>query len=77
MGITKLKVENRFIDYFRAKTEIYQGMSLIDNKLGGTTPLDLIVDFKKEPIAVRRIRGGCFCRGRARRGGPLTGFPMS
>jgi predicted RND superfamily exporter protein len=47
LGITKLKVENRFIDYFREKTEIYQGMSLIDRKLGGTTPLDLIVDFKQ------------------------------
>jgi predicted RND superfamily exporter protein len=45
IGITKLKVENRFIDYFREKTEIFQGMSLIDRKLGGTTPLDLIVDF--------------------------------
>jgi predicted RND superfamily exporter protein len=51
IGITKLKVENRFIDYFSKKTEIYQGMSLIDNKLGGTTPLDLIVDYKMEPIA--------------------------
>ena len=51
IGITKLKVENRFIDYFSKKTEIFQGMSLIDNKLGGTTPLDLIVDFKKEPVA--------------------------
>ncbi|MDX2433855.1 MAG: efflux RND transporter permease subunit [Desulfobacterales bacterium] len=50
MGITKLKVENRFIDYFREKTEISQGMSLIDSKLGGTTPLDLIVDFKIEPV---------------------------
>ena len=49
MGITKLKVENRFIDYFRQKTEIYQGMSLIDRKLGGTTPLDLIIDFDIEP----------------------------
>lgn len=48
VGITKLRVENRFIDYFREKTEIYQGMSLIDRKLGGTTPLDLIVDFKEE-----------------------------
>ncbi len=46
IGITKLKVENRFIDYFRKKTEIFQGMSLIDQKLGGTTPLDLIIDFK-------------------------------
>ena len=50
MGITKLKVENRFVDYFREKTEIFQGMSLIDRKLGGTTPLDLIVDFEKEPV---------------------------
>jgi uncharacterized protein len=46
IGMTKLKVENRFIDYFREKTEIFQGMSLIDQKLGGTTPLDLIIDFK-------------------------------
>jgi hypothetical protein len=51
-GIARLKVENKFIDYFREKTEIFQGMSLIDRKLGGTTPLDLIVDFKvaTEPL---------------------------
>ncbi len=48
VGIAKLKVENRFIDYFREKTEIYQGMKVIDRKLGGTTPLDLIIDFKEE-----------------------------
>ncbi|MEN8134522.1 MAG: MMPL family transporter [Thermodesulfobacteriota bacterium] len=48
VGITRLKVDNRFIDYFREKTEIYQGMSLIDRKLGGTTPLDLVIDFKLE-----------------------------
>jgi len=46
VGITRLRVENRFIDYFREKTAIFQGMSLIDRKLGGTTPLDLIVDFE-------------------------------
>jgi predicted RND superfamily exporter protein len=46
VGIGKLKVDNRFIDYFREKTEIYQGLSLIDQKLGGTTPLDLIIDFE-------------------------------
>ncbi|MBC8317475.1 MAG: RND family transporter [Desulfobulbaceae bacterium] len=45
VGISRLKVENRFIDYFREKTEIFQGMSLIDQKLGGTTPLDLVIDF--------------------------------
>ncbi|MFC1844098.1 RND family transporter [Thermodesulfobacteriota bacterium] len=50
LGISKLKVENRFIDYFREKTEIFQGMSLVDRKLGGTTPLDLIVNFETEPM---------------------------
>ena len=44
VGISLLTVENRFIDYFKKSTEIYQGMSLIDRKLGGTTPLDVIVD---------------------------------
>jgi predicted RND superfamily exporter protein len=43
-GTTRLTVENRFIDYFRKSTEIYKGMSLIDRELGGTTPLDVIVD---------------------------------
>ena len=42
-GIAKLEVENRFIDYFRADTEIYQGMEVIDTALGGTTPLDIII----------------------------------
>lgn len=44
-GTSKLKVENSFIDYFKKETEIYKGMKLIDNKLGGTTPLDIIIDF--------------------------------
>jgi predicted RND superfamily exporter protein len=43
-GIFRLTVENRFIDYFKENTEIYQGMVLIDRQLGGTTPLDVIVD---------------------------------
>ncbi len=47
-GTTKLKVENSFIDYFKKDTEIYKGMKLIDDKLGGTTPLDIIINFKKE-----------------------------
>jgi len=45
IGITKLEVENSFINYFDKKTEIYKGMKLIDNKLGGTTPLDVIIKF--------------------------------
>ncbi len=43
-GVFRLTVENRFIDYFKESTEIYQGMVLIDQQLGGTTPLDVIVD---------------------------------
>ena len=45
MGITKLKVENSFINYFKKDSEIYQGLKLIDRSLGGTTSLDVIVDF--------------------------------
>ena len=45
IGITKLEVENSFINYFDKKTEIYKGMKLIDDELGGTTPLDVIVKF--------------------------------
>jgi len=45
IGITKLEVENSFINYFDQKTEIYKGMKLIDDKLGGTTPLDVIIKF--------------------------------
>ncbi|MCG8325941.1 MAG: MMPL family transporter [Thiotrichales bacterium] len=45
IGITRLKVENSFINYFSDKTEIYQGLKLIDEKLGGTTPLDVIIRF--------------------------------
>ena len=43
-GISQLQVENRFIDYFRSHTEIHQGLLLIDKKLGGTTPLEIILN---------------------------------
>jgi uncharacterized protein len=45
VGLSRLRVENSFIDYFKESTEIYQGMALIDRRLGGTTPLDVIVQF--------------------------------
>ena len=48
VGITKLEVENSFINYFDKETEIYKGMKLIDKELGGTTPLDVIVKFPKK-----------------------------
>ncbi len=45
LGISKLEVENSFINYFSKKTEIYKGMKLIDEELGGTTPLEVILKF--------------------------------
>jgi predicted RND superfamily exporter protein len=45
LGISQLRVENCFIDYFGKNTEIYQGMKVIDQRLGGTTPFDVIADF--------------------------------
>ena len=44
IGLSKLRVENSFIDYFRKSTEIYQGMSLFDEKLGGTLSFDVVVN---------------------------------
>ena len=49
-GISKLEVENSFINYFNKKTEIYRGMKLIDDKLGGTTPLDVILKFPQKDL---------------------------
>jgi len=44
-GMTHLRVENSFVNYFSKNTEIYQGLKLIDDELGGTTPLDVIIKF--------------------------------
>ena len=52
VGLAQLKVENSFIDYFREKTEIFQGMTLFDEKLGGTLSFDVIVDLPDEPEGV-------------------------
>ena len=43
IGISRLQVENRFIDFFDSETEIYQGMELVDAQLGGTIPLEIII----------------------------------
>ena len=45
LGIRKLQVENCFINYFKSNTEIHQGMKVLDQQLGGTTPLDVVIDF--------------------------------
>lgn len=46
-GISRLEVENRFIDYFHESTEIYRGMEVIDAELGGTIPLEIMIDLKQ------------------------------
>ena len=50
VGITKLEVENSFINYFDEETEIYKGMKKIDDDLGGTTPLNIILKFPTKKI---------------------------
>ena len=56
IGISRLRVENCFIDYFRPTTEIYRGMKVIDEQFGGTTPLDVIVEFDG-PAAPEAVEG--------------------
>ncbi len=55
IGISTLKVENSFIDYFKHTTEIYRGLKFIDQKLGGTTPFDVILKFKKKKIEDTKV----------------------
>ena len=54
-GALNLKVENSFIDYFKQDTDIYKGMKLIDQKLGGTTPLDVVITFKENSDEIQKI----------------------
>jgi len=51
-GVTKLEVENRFVDYFKSDSEIHQGLSVIDRQLGGTVTLDIILDADKNIVDV-------------------------
>ncbi len=50
IGILKLEVENSFINYFDKETEIYKGMKKIDDDLGGTTPLNIIIKFPSKQL---------------------------
>lgn len=49
-GITQITVENRFIDYFKSDTELYQGLIFIDQELGGTVPLEVLLE---APVATK------------------------
>lgn len=51
-GISKLVVENRFVDYFKDDSEIHQGLSVIDRQLGGTVTLDIILDAEKNTVEI-------------------------
>ena len=50
LGATRLTVENSFVDYFGKDTEIYRGLALIDRELGGTTPLEVVLDLDEDRI---------------------------
>ena len=56
LGISRLIVENSFINYFKDTTEIYKGMKIIDERLGGTTPLDVIVELDKPQTTVPKVQ---------------------
>lgn len=57
-GARKLEVENSFVSYFHKDTEIHQGLSLIDQKLGGTTPLDIVLKFPPEQASAAGTAAG-------------------
>ena len=58
LGMRKLDVENSFVSYFHQDTEIHQGLELIDQKLGGTTPLDVILKFPPDAGEAANSDGG-------------------
>ena len=51
-GASKLIVENSFINYFKKDTDIYKGMKIIDQELGGTTPLDIVLTFEDDALTI-------------------------
>ena len=50
LGVSRLTVENSFVDYFSEDTEIYRGLEVIDRELGGTTPLEVVLDLDEDRI---------------------------
>ena len=50
LGVSRLTVENSFVDYFSEDTEIYRGLALIDRELGGTTPLEVVLELDEDRI---------------------------
>ncbi|NNL83376.1 MAG: MMPL family transporter [Winogradskyella sp.] len=50
IGISQITVENRFIDYFKKTTDIYQGLELVDQELGGTVPLEVMLEVDPDQV---------------------------
>ena len=50
-GISKLRVENSFVNYFKESSDIKKGLLVIDEKLGGTLPLEVVLKFQKPEIS--------------------------
>ncbi|QJR82302.1 MMPL family transporter [Alteromonas pelagimontana] len=44
LGISRLDVENSFIDYFDDDTQVHKELAFIDQQFGGSTPLDIILN---------------------------------
>ncbi|KAA6229842.1 RND family transporter [Campylobacter sp. LR264d] len=47
-GISSLKVENSFVNYFKDGSDIKKGLLVIDRNLGGTIPLEVVINFEEE-----------------------------
>lgn len=47
-GMSQLRVENSYVNYFDDSTEIYKGLKLIDDELGGTLQLDILLNLAEE-----------------------------
>ncbi|MCG7840848.1 MAG: MMPL family transporter [Methanomassiliicoccales archaeon] len=58
IGCLRLEVENSFINYFKSSTEIFRGMKFIDRNLGGTTPLEITLDFQEQPVSTSPALSG-------------------
>lgn len=47
-GISRLRADANFIDFFRADTSIHRALAVIDAQLGGTAPFDIVL---QTPVA--------------------------
>ncbi|HZW59804.1 MAG TPA: MMPL family transporter, partial [Woeseiaceae bacterium] len=65
VGLARLSTDNRFIDYFKADTAIHRGMEVIDQRLGGTTPLDIVIDADAEALPEESAGSGLSLPGEA------------